>query len=184
MLNRLKYYWYLLKDCYYITVDYVEPSKVPGGIGTSIEKQYIIYNKDESIDYTKDLQKATAFGLILGGIIIKKLRDECKDLPNLQFSLISVGSANFVDSVANGAAYAFKSDLKKEPIDLAAQELDQVLIKNPNVWGVVSAGRIDTEKKTHQKWIKIIVKSADQIPLFQKQFGDKYKDFPLEITSK
>lgn len=103
MLDKVKYYLKALRDSYLIQIDYVELGKNPGDVPVSKFKQYIILNKDESIDYTTDIKSATLFSLALGSLIINKLKSNAKETPNLQFSLISIGDANFVDTITSGS---------------------------------------------------------------------------------
>lgn len=182
MLDKLKYYWHTATDHYFVQVDYVNTGK-PGDIPVSIDKQYIILNKDESIDYTNDAKQATPFKIILGGIIVKKLRAECKDMPNLQFSLVSVGDAKFIDTIFNGAEVSYAT--KKEPIDFAAQDLNNLLKGNKGVLSVHSLHTLDAVNKTHTSVIIIDVADTETYLAMGKMFPDgSFKTFPVKTLEQ
>lgn len=102
-MDKIKQYLNTVTDKYLISMSYVEGKPIP----TTLEKKYIIYNdQDGSMDYTKDPAAATCFGYILGNLVVISLRKECKDLPNLQFDLITVKDAGFIN------------DVTKEPIEV------------------------------------------------------------------
>lgn len=180
MLDKIKYYWHVATDKYLVEMAYVEKIE---GVNTIVEKKYIIYNdNDGSMDYTTDPKQATCFGFVLGTLVVKSLIKECKDLPNLQFWLVSVKDAMFIDTIQNGSAVSFKSD-KKEAIDFAAEELVKKYVgKNPNVIGIGSGHKIDTEKKIHDKWIIIHVKDLSTVSELKKDFPEgKFKEFNVKI---
>lgn len=96
MLDTLKQYYKIATDKYFVAVNYVENKVL-------IERQLLIYKEgEEGVDYTKDPAQATVFGFVLGSLVVSELRSKCKDLPNLQFDLISVGDAMFIHDVTGG----------------------------------------------------------------------------------
>jgi hypothetical protein len=96
MLDTLKQYYKTATDKYFIAMNYVENKEL-------IERQLIIYKEgEEGVDYTQDPAKATIFGFVLGSLVVSELRSKCKDLPNLQFDLVSVGDAMFIHDVTGG----------------------------------------------------------------------------------
>jgi hypothetical protein len=181
MTDRLKYYWNTLTDKYVIQVNYVE---IPEGetIPVLVEKKYIVSDdKKNATDYTDDIDKASIFGIVLGGIVIKKLRAECKDLPNLQFDLVSLGNAHFIDTITKGTIAPF-NNFVKGPIDFASDDLHKKYLEIPSVLGTGVAAKMDTDKKTMQEWLEVHVKNEETKKLIEKEFeGGQYKGFPIKV---
>lgn len=182
MFEKAKYYWHVATDKYFIEVAYIEP--IPDNVKyvmppAPLEKKFIIYQNDE-VDYTEDPTKATCFGFLLGMLITNRLRAECKDLPNLHFSMISVNDTMFIHTVQNGSAVAFQS--KKEAIDFAGEEVAQKYMGEPGVYGIGSITQINTEKKEKNQFIAIDVRDEETLNRMQAKFpGGTYKGFAVKI---
>ncbi len=187
MIEKLKYYYKTLVDHYLIEIDYVE-AKTPGEIPVSIEKKYIVYGKDESVDYTTSFKDATVFGIVLGGIIVNRLKNENKLFPNLQFALISLNDASFVDTIVSGSEVAF-NNMAKTKIDFAADEILEKVLGIPGVWGGGAIRSINAQKGTDIQFIEIQVKDAatekQVTDIIEKMAGKTmpgyYKEFPYKI---
>lgn len=179
-LDKIKYYWHVSTDKYFIQVDYVE--RQPGKVPVSLEKQYIIYNdKDGSMDYSNDPHKATCFGFVLGGLVVRELRKKCQDLPNLDFGLVSCTDAILVNTIQTGAKSNFEGPTKG-PIDFAVEEIAPELMKVPGVNGVGTVTVLNTKKQEFSSFIGISVNDEATKAEIEKRYPNSmYKNFPVKI---
>lgn len=181
MLSKIKYYYNIVSDKYFVEILYLQ--KKPGEtIPWVASKEYLIYNdKDSSIDYTKDVNRATCFGFIMGSLIVKKLNKENANYPDLKASMVSAADAMFIETVTGGAAVGYQKT-EKTAVDFAAESLVKELKGFPGLYAICTDTEMNTVKKTILSVIELYVKDEQTKKKLEEKYSDHlYKKFPIKI---